>query len=67
MATFILDVDGGGTAKFDPATSSGFTDVTLTDVGDSFTLVFTTTRGWVLTAEASGSAYVSSTAILTKS
>ena len=66
MATFVLDVDGGGNAKFDPATSSGFTDVTLTDVGDSFTLVFTTTRGWVLTAEASGSADVSGTAALTK-
>lgn len=51
-----------------PSTKTGFTSITLTDVGDSATLHYVNdSLGWFLTAEASGSAYVSSTAILTKS
>ena len=54
MAIFVLDVDGGGNCILDPATASGFNTVTLTDVGDTATMMFTATRGWVLLASSSG-------------
>ena len=56
MVTFILDVDGGGNSIITPATKSGFTAATLTDVGDTATMMFTATRGWVAIAAQSGSA-----------
>ena len=61
---FVFDVDGGGIPKFTPTTKTGFTSFSLTDAGDSATLVFTTTRGWVLLASASGSADSSTTSPL---
>ena len=65
MVTFVLDVDGGGNSIITPATLSGGASVTLTDVEDSVSLVFTTTRGWVITGMASGVAPVSTSLILT--
>ena len=56
MVTFILDVDGGGNSVITPTTKSGFTAATLTDVGDSATMIYTATRGWVAIAAQSGSA-----------
>ena len=64
--TFVFDVDGGGNAIVTPETLNGGTSITLTDVGDSFTMVATATRGWVVTQEASGVAPVSTTLVLTK-
>ncbi len=54
MVTFILDVDGGGTSTITPATASGFTTAVLSDVGDTVTMIFTTTRGWVAISAVSG-------------
>jgi hypothetical protein len=65
MVTFVLDVDGGGNSIITPGTLSGGASVTLTDVGDSVSMVFTTTRGWVITGMASGVAPVSTSLILT--
>jgi hypothetical protein len=65
MVTFVLDVDGGGNSIITPDTLSGGASVTLTDVGDSVSMVFTTTRGWVITGMASGVAPVSTSLILT--
>ena len=62
---FVFDVDGGGIPKFTPTTKTGFTSFSLTDAGDSTTLVFTTTRGWVLLASASGSAHIGTSSPLT--
>mgnify|MGYP000921106513 CR=1 FL=1 len=56
LVTFVLDVDGGGNSVITPATKSGFTAATLTDVGDSATMIYTATRGWVTIAAQSGSA-----------
>jgi hypothetical protein len=64
--TVVLDVDGGGNAIITPDTLNGGASITLTDVGDAFTAVFTTTRGWVITSEASGVAPVSTSLVLTK-
>ena len=65
MVTFVLDVDGGGNSIITPDTLSGGASITLTDVGDSVSMVFTTTRGWVITGMASGVAPVSTSLILT--
>ena len=56
LVTFVLDVDGGGNSVITPTTKSGFTAATLTDVGDSATMIYTATRGWVAIAAQSGSA-----------
>jgi hypothetical protein len=64
--TVVLDVDGGGNAIITPDTLNGGASITLTDVGDAFTAVFTATRGWVITSEASGVAPVSTSLVLTK-
>jgi hypothetical protein len=63
--TFVHDVAGGGASIITPDTLSGGASVSLTDVGDSVSLVFTTTRGWVITGMASGVAPVSTSLILT--
>ena len=65
MVTLVMDVDGGGVSIITPATLSGGASVTFTDVGDSVSLVFTATRGWVITGMASGVAPVSTTRVLT--
>jgi hypothetical protein len=64
--TVVLDVDGGGNSIITPDTLNGGASITLTDVGDSFSAVFTATRGWVVTDESSGVAPVSTSLILTK-
>ena len=56
IVTFVLDVDGGGNSTLTPTTASGFTNAVLADVGDSVTMIYTTTRGWVALAAQSGSA-----------
>ena len=63
--TFVHDVAGGGASIITPGTLSGGASVSLTDVGDSVSMVFTTTRGWVITGMASGVAPVSTSLILT--
>ena len=65
MVTFVHDVAGGGASIITPGTLSGGASVSLTDVGDSVSMVFTTTRGWVITGMASGVAPVSTSLILT--
>jgi len=64
--TFVHDVAGGGASIVTPDTLSGGASISLTDVGDSFSMVFTATRGWVVTDESSGVAPVSTSLILTK-
>jgi len=64
MVTFVMDVDNNGLSIITPDTLSGGASVTLTDVGDSVSLIFTTTRGWVITGMASGVAPVSTTRVL---
>ena len=65
MVTLVMDVDGGGVSIITPATLSGGASVTFTDVGDSVSMVYTATRGWVITGMASGVAPVSTTRVLT--
>ena len=64
---FVFDVDGGGIPQFTPTTKTGFTSFSLTAAGDAATLVFTTTRGWVLLSSASGSAHIGTSSPLTMS
>ena len=64
MVTLVMDVDGGGLSIITPDTLSGGASVTFTDVGDSVSLIFTATRGWVITGMASGVAPVSTTRVL---
>jgi hypothetical protein len=64
--TFVHDVAGGGASIVTPDTLSGGASISLTDVGDSFSMVYTATRGWVVTDESSGVAPVSTSLILTK-
>jgi len=65
MLTIVLDVDGGGISVITPATKTGYASVTLTDVGDTVSFIYTTTRGWIVTGMASGVAPVSTSLILT--
>lgn len=43
----IMHVVDGGSAVLTPATKTGFTTITFTNVGESATLQFFTTRGWM--------------------
>jgi len=45
----IHEVDGGS-AVLTPATATGFTTITFTNVADTATLVFLETRGWFITS-----------------
>ena len=65
MLTIVLDVDGGGISVITPATKTGYASVTLTDVGDTVSFIYTATRGWIVTGMASGVAPVSTSLILT--
>jgi hypothetical protein len=47
--TVIHDVDGGS-AVLTPTTKTGFSTITFTNAGESATLQFVTTRGWILIA-----------------
>lgn len=47
--TFTLTTDGGQNHKITPVTKTGFTDITLNDAGDSVTMKFYRTKGWVVT------------------
>jgi hypothetical protein len=49
VVTVIHDVDGGS-AVLTPTTKTGFTTITFTDAGESATLQFVTTRGWIILA-----------------
>lgn len=49
IKTIIHDVDGGS-AVLTPTTKTGFTTITFTAVGESATLQFVTTRGWIILA-----------------
>jgi hypothetical protein len=45
----VHDVDGGSAALV-PTTKTGFTTITFTNVGESCTLIYVTTRGWMILA-----------------
>lgn len=47
VITLVVD---GGDATLTPATVTGYSTITLNDAGDSVTLQFHTTRGWVVIA-----------------
>ena len=51
--TIIHDVDGG-VGTITPTSAVGYSTITLTDVGDACTLMWTTTRGWTCIGAASG-------------
>jgi len=53
MKHVIMDVDAGD-ATITPTTLNGATTITMTDVGDACTLMWTTTRGWVVLSATSG-------------
>ena len=44
----IVHVVDGGSGVLTPTTKTGFTTITFTNVGDSATLQFFTTRGWMI-------------------
>ena len=45
----VHDVDGGS-AVLTPTTKTGFSTITFTNVGESATLIYVTTRGWIILA-----------------
>lgn len=47
IKTIIHDVDGGS-AVLTPTTKTGFTTITFTNAGESATLQYVTTRGWII-------------------
>ncbi|MFY7897154.1 MAG: hypothetical protein ACOVP8_13050, partial [Phycisphaerales bacterium] len=47
IKTIIHEVDGGS-GVLTPTTKTGFTTITFTNAGDACTLVFFTTRGWMI-------------------
>lgn len=47
IKTIIHDVDGGGFV-LTPATKTGYSTITSTTAGDSVTLQYVTTRGWII-------------------
>lgn len=49
LKVIIHDVDGGS-AVLTPTTKTGFSTITFTAVGESATLMFVTTRGWIIIA-----------------
>lgn len=49
IITIIHDVDGGS-AVLTPTTKTGFTTITFTNAGESATLEYVTTRGWIILA-----------------
>lgn len=49
IKTIVHDVDGGS-AVLTPTTKTGFTTVTFTNAGDTVTLQYFTTRGWMVIA-----------------
>lgn len=49
LKTIVHDVDGGS-AVLTPATATGFTNITFTNVGETATLQYFTTRGWMILA-----------------
>lgn len=49
IKTIIHDVDGGS-AVLTPTTANGFTTITFTNAGETATLQYTATRGWVILA-----------------
>jgi hypothetical protein len=46
--TIVHDVDGGS-GVLTPTTKTGFSTVTFTNAGDTVSLVYVTTRGWMVT------------------
>jgi hypothetical protein len=47
IKTIIHDVDGGS-AVLTPTTKTGYTTITFTNAGESATLQYVTTRGWII-------------------
>ena len=53
IKTIVHDVDGGS-AILTPTTKTGFSTMTLTNVGDTITLQYFTTRGWMIIGNRAG-------------
>ncbi len=49
IKVIVYDVDGGSSI-LTPTTKTGFSTITFTNVGDTATLVYVTTRGWMIVA-----------------
>ncbi len=48
VKTLVMVVDGGGDAVLTPATKTGFSTITFNDAGDTATLRYVTTQGWLI-------------------
>lgn len=53
IKTIVHDVDGGS-AILTPTTKTGFSTMTFTNAGDTITLQFFTTRGWMVIGNRGG-------------
>lgn len=53
IKTIVHDVDGGS-AILTPTTKTGFSTMTFTNAGDTITLQFFTTRGWMIIGNRGG-------------
>jgi hypothetical protein len=50
ILTIVMTTDGGGDATLTPTTKTGFSTITFDAVGDSVTLQYFTTLGWMILA-----------------
>jgi hypothetical protein len=48
ILTIVMTTDGGGDGTLTPTTKTGYTTITFNDVGDTVTLQYFTTLGWML-------------------
>ena len=50
LLTLVMTVDGGGDATLTPTTKTGFSTIVFDAVGDTVTLQYFTTLGWMVVA-----------------
>ena len=50
LLTLVMTVDGGGDATLTPTTDTGFSTIVFDAVGDTVTLQYFTTLGWMVVA-----------------
>ena len=48
LLTLVMTADGGGDATLTPTTETGFSTIVFGDLGDSVTLQYFTTLGWMI-------------------
>jgi hypothetical protein len=51
LLTLVMTVDGGGDATLTPTTKTGFSTIVFDAVGDTVTLQYFTTLGWMVVAD----------------